>query len=75
MQSLSCSIEGVSLKRLQGSKSAKRLSQLFEIARVLVRLDHVASGIISANHIEASMVGTSRYESKSDMFPQSVETT
>jgi len=50
MQSLSCSIEGVSLKRLQGSKSAKCLSQLFEIARVLVRLDRIARFIVNANH-------------------------
>jgi hypothetical protein len=53
MQSLSCSIEEVSLKRLQGSKSAKRLSQLFEIALVLVRLDHVAGRIINTRHAAA----------------------
>jgi hypothetical protein len=45
MQSLSCSIGGVSLKRLQGSKSAKRLSNLSKIARVFVRFDHVATFI------------------------------
>jgi hypothetical protein len=72
MQSVSCSIEGVSPKRLQGSKSAKRLSQLFEIHFVLgagrtgqaeivisplpeislvhVRLNHIASFIVNANH-------------------------
>jgi hypothetical protein len=32
------------------SKPEQRGSRLFEIARVLVRFDHVASVIVNANH-------------------------
>jgi len=64
MQSLSCSIQGLSLKRLPGSKSAKRLSQLFEITLVLVRFDHVASSIVNAN--DGIGFGITTAESKAD---------
>jgi hypothetical protein len=34
----------------ESAQAAWQNSRLFEIARVLVRLDHVASGIVNANH-------------------------
>ena len=47
LQSISASIEGISVKRLHDGKPASRL---FEIALVLVRLDHIANMIVNANH-------------------------
>jgi hypothetical protein len=53
LQSISASIEAACPKTLQyGKPSFKKTSTspLFEIARVFVRLDHVASVIVNANH-------------------------
>ena len=45
LQSISCSIEGISAKRLHASK---RALWFFEVAFVLVRLDLVAHFIVNA---------------------------
>jgi hypothetical protein len=62
LQSISRRIEAVCVKTLQDGKSAFgpsppetaqtdwQNSQLFGIARVFVRLDHIASVIVNANH-------------------------
>jgi len=44
---IACSSAGV---RLPESKPTHRRSRFYEIARVLVRLDHVARFIVNANH-------------------------
>ena len=40
----------IMLPRTHGWHEEKHVSQLAELARVLVRLDHVAGGIVNANH-------------------------
>jgi hypothetical protein len=51
LQSISCSIEGICVKKAAGKPGRKTgHSPLFEIARVLVRLDQVARIIVNANH-------------------------
>jgi hypothetical protein len=51
LQSISCSIEGTSVKKAAGKPVRKTgHSRLFEIARLLVYLDQIARIIINANH-------------------------
>jgi hypothetical protein len=57
LQSISCRIEAVCLKTLQDAKdqsgiaqAARQNSPFFELAHLLVRLDHVARFIVNANH-------------------------
>jgi hypothetical protein len=40
----------------ESAQAAWQNSRLFEIARVFVRLDHVASFIVNANHMVKSQV-------------------
>jgi hypothetical protein len=50
LQSISCSIEGTSVKKAAGKPVRKTGHSLFfEIALVPVRFDHVASRIVNVN--------------------------
>jgi hypothetical protein len=43
----------------------KARSRFSELARVLVRLDHVASGIVNTNHGTARVLKPNRFEKRS----------
>jgi hypothetical protein len=49
LQSISCSIEGISAKKLHAGKPA---SPLLELSRVLVRFDQIATLIVNAKLCE-----------------------